>query len=167
MSERKFNEKRSKKNFANDKPQETRQEEKSTKMPLINCKMQAKNDKTNTGATEGTQVGEWTEVKLQPASQWRMFHRLNEPSLEDLRATLADEFPGLSISGVSTGLKEGCVIRSQKLNGGMHKALFTPNKKRKQVQPPGQQPKKSKIAEEDGACGGRFCFQGSVLHRHP
>ena len=74
LSERKFNEKRSKKNFANDRPQETRQEEKSTKMPLI--KIQAKNDETNTGATERTQVGEWTEVKLQPASQWRMFHRL-------------------------------------------------------------------------------------------
>ena len=110
LSERKFNEKRNKKKFADGGRQEAEQEEKSAKIPLI--MVRARDDKANTEATDGAQAEEWTEVKLQPASRWRMFHRMNEPSLDDLRTILAKECPALSI-GDPTGLNEGYVIGSQ------------------------------------------------------
>jgi hypothetical protein len=141
MSERKFNGKRNKKNFDDGRRQEAEQEEKSTKMPLI--MVQAKDDKANTEATDSVQAEEWTEVKLQPASRWRMFHRMNEPSLDDLRTILAKECPALSI-GDPTGRDEGYVIRSHKLKGGMLRAHRTPTKKRRKTQPPSQRQKKQK-----------------------
>jgi hypothetical protein len=127
--------------FADDRHQEAGQEEKSDEMPLI--MVQAKNEESSTEATEDVQVGEWTEVKLQPASHLRMFHRLNEASFEDLKTTLAKEYPTLSI-GNPTGLNDGWVLRSHKLKGGMLRAQLTPNKKRRQMQPPGQKRKKQR-----------------------